>query len=83
MLLIKLIKDFAQFLASISQNDPVKQNLTAGILLSGENLVLQKVKRQYAGNFTCTAENELGVTRSNVVHLPVMCESVIRIFSIE
>lgn len=45
-----------------------------GIIVSKKNLVLQMVRRTFAGNYTCTATNALGTTVSNVVPLSIRCE---------
>lgn len=50
------------------------QDLKAGVLVAEENLVLQRIHRKYAGNYTCSASNEFGSTTSNTVELPIMCK---------
>ncbi|XP_074104616.1 sidestep III isoform X1 [Cotesia typhae] len=47
------------------------QNATAGIVMSSQNLVLQKIKRENGGNYTCLASNGRGETTSTVVPLRV------------
>ena len=44
------------------------------VLAEGKNLVLQGIRRQHAGNYTCTAYNLEGEDTSNVVNLRVMCK---------
>ena len=45
------------------------------VLAEGKNLVLQGIRRQHAGNYTCTAYNLEGEDTSNVVNVRVMCKS--------
>ena len=58
------------------QEELVTQNLKAGILVSRKNLVLQRVHRTSAGNYTCTVNNEMGTTTSSPVPLAVRCEPI-------
>ncbi|CAG7733914.1 unnamed protein product, partial [Allacma fusca] len=46
-------------------------NVSAGIILSNQSLVLQLVTRKSAGNYTCVASNPIGATTSNVFQLRV------------
>ena len=62
------------YISGFQQGQLVKQNLKGGILLSGVNLVLQRVRRDSAGNYTCSATNELGTATSNSDELTVMCK---------
>ncbi|XP_076065557.1 nephrin-like isoform X2 [Oratosquilla oratoria] len=71
------------FECEVSCNPPLKRfvwhrngfkvvsNQTAGILITNMDLVLQRVHRSAAGNYTCTATNELGTATSNSVSLPI------------
>ncbi|KAK0081702.1 hypothetical protein PV325_011682 [Microctonus aethiopoides] len=47
------------------------QNASAGIVMSSQNLVLQKINRENGGNYTCLASNDRGETSSTVVPLRV------------
>ncbi|XP_012276028.1 hemicentin-2 [Orussus abietinus] len=47
------------------------QNNSAGIIMSTQSLVLQKIGRENAGNYTCLASNDRGETTSPVVSLRV------------
>lgn len=58
----------------LPQGLEVFQDMKAGIIVSQRNLVLQMVRRTSAGNYTCTADNALGTTVSNVVPLSIRCE---------
>ncbi|XP_049827680.1 neural cell adhesion molecule 1-like isoform X2 [Schistocerca gregaria] len=50
---------------------PVVQNMSAGVILSTDSLVLQGVTRHHAGSYTCVAANERGETASRPVFLRV------------
>ncbi|CAL4119789.1 unnamed protein product, partial [Meganyctiphanes norvegica] len=54
----------------------VDQDLKAGVLVSGKNLVLQRLRRTSAGNYTCVATNDQGTTTSNVVPLAIRYQPV-------
>ncbi|XP_063880551.1 nephrin-like [Scylla paramamosain] len=51
--------------------EEVKHDMRAGVLVSGNNLVLQMVRRVSAGNYTCAATNTLTTTASNSVVLDI------------
>ncbi|XP_053984957.1 synaptogenesis protein syg-2-like isoform X2 [Hylaeus volcanicus] len=50
----------------------LKNNATAGILLSDLSLILQGITRYSAGNYTCLAANSEGKSASNPVELQIM-----------
>lgn len=50
------------------------QNQSAGIIMSTQSLVLQKIGRDNAGNYTCLASNDRGETISPIVTLRVQCK---------
>ncbi|XP_076047885.1 neural cell adhesion molecule 2-like isoform X2 [Oratosquilla oratoria] len=50
----------------------IEQNRTGGIILSSNSLVLQKVRRESAGEYTCSATNQHGSQLSLPVRLDVM-----------
>ncbi|KAG7204013.1 hypothetical protein KM043_001875 [Ampulex compressa] len=53
-------------------NDTVlTQNNSAGIIMSTQSLVLQRIGRDNAGNYTCLASNDRGETTSSIVALRV------------
>ena len=52
----------------------VRPDHARGVILSSGSLVLQRVRRRSAGNYTCVASNVEGDTASNPVKLNVMCE---------
>ncbi|KAA0195652.1 hypothetical protein HAZT_HAZT005813 [Hyalella azteca] len=51
----------------------VWQRSDAGVLVNGNNLVLQRVQRAHGGNYSCKATNAVATTESNPVALSVMC----------
>lgn len=52
----------------------IQQNTKNGVIISGSTLVLQKIKRQVAGNYSCAASSVEGDGKSNYVQLRVMCK---------
>lgn len=50
----------------------LETNRSAGLLISGTSLVLQKVRRERAGVYTCAAHNSEGQGSSNAVSLNIM-----------
>ncbi|KAK8735158.1 hypothetical protein OTU49_005530 [Cherax quadricarinatus] len=52
------------------------QNVTMGVILSGESLVLQKVGRRQAGQYTCAATNTITTTTSSPVTLRIKYKPV-------
>lgn len=65
------MSDFIWFLF---QGEEIHHNVSAGVILSDQSLVLQSVARKTAGNFTCLAANTEGKGTSNPVALIVRCE---------
>ena len=56
------------------QGKELKNNSTAGVVLSDHSLVLQGLTRYSAGAYTCLAANSEGKTASNPVSLQIMCK---------
>ena len=56
------------------QGTEMRHNKSLGIILSFKNLVLQKVKRDNTGIYTCGASNAEGTSQSNSFTLNVHCE---------
>ena len=48
--------------------------------MSSNNLVLQSVTRRWTGDFSCTAENDIGVVSSNTIAVTVLCGLILYIF---
>ncbi|XP_042233693.1 hemicentin-2-like isoform X1 [Homarus americanus] len=55
----------------LKDGERVNNQRKAGVLISGNNLVLQMVRRTSAGNYTCSASNSQGSTTSNTVQLSI------------
>lgn len=64
-------RSFEQFLL---QGNLVTQNMSSGIIISSESLVLQSVSYQSSGMYRCQAVNERGETASQPVQLRVQCK---------
>ena len=60
---------------SKTQGRALQQNSSAGIIMSNQSLVLQRIDRQTAGIYTCLATNIEGQGESNALALPVKCKS--------
>lgn len=56
------------------QKEEIHQNVSAGVILTDTSLVLQKVTKYAAGNYTCMASNSEGKGVSNPVTLAIMCK---------
>ncbi|XP_059469957.1 neuroglian isoform X3 [Neocloeon triangulifer] len=54
-------------------NREIVQNVSAGVIISDNSLVLQGVTRFNAGYYTCMATNAEGKGNSNPVELRIMC----------
>ncbi|XP_076325207.1 nephrin-like isoform X2 [Tachypleus tridentatus] len=57
----------------------LSMNTSAGIIISNQSLVLQKVNRSSRGRYTCTASNIQGKGVSNSLHLKVQYAPTCRI----
>ncbi|XP_071454100.1 nephrin-like [Hetaerina americana] len=53
------------------QGHQLAQNTSAGVIVSGSSLVLQRVRRQQSGDYRCAAANSEGDSTSDQVHLRV------------
>ncbi|XP_067207984.1 neural cell adhesion molecule 1-like isoform X4 [Linepithema humile] len=59
-------------LAWFKNKKELKNNSTAGVILSDQSLVLRGLTRYSAGDYTCLAVNSEGKTESNSVSLQIM-----------
>lgn len=64
------------FFFLLFQGNELHHNVTAGVILSDQSLVLQSVTRALAGDYTCLAANPEGKGTSNPVTLRVRCKSI-------
>lgn len=62
------------------QGRELQHNVSAGVILSDQSLVLQGVTRLSAGDYACMAANGEGKGTSNLVALNVMCEYMVHFF---
>ena len=69
------VKPHTSFLSSVLQGGPVEHRVTKGIILQNQTLVLQNIRREAAGLYTCAAVNIEGEGESQPVNLRVKCES--------
>ncbi|XP_067133866.1 kin of IRRE-like protein 3 [Centruroides vittatus] len=58
------------------ENRDLHTNLSAGIIVSNQSLVLQKVQRANRGRYTCTATNSEGKGESNLLFLRIQFSPV-------
>lgn len=56
------------------QNEVLVHNVSGGVIISNQSLVLQKVVRAQAGRYSCQAHNLVGDASSNSLRLDVKCE---------
>jgi hypothetical protein len=56
------------------QGKRVDENVSNGVLIGNQTLVLQKIKLSDAGLYTCVASNVVADGESNAVMLDIKCE---------
>ena len=65
---------------NIFQDEILVNNKSAGIVISGSSssnsLILPKVSRERAGNYSCIGINTFGTGYSNKVSLTVLCKYI-------
>jgi len=49
----------------------INQDKNGGIIISGNSLAIQKINREFRGNYSCTASNDVGKVESNLINLDV------------
>lgn len=63
------------------QGREVRHNASQRVIISNNRLVLQKVTRHTAGNYTCSATNSQGSSQSNLLSLRVKCKFLYFIYA--
>ncbi|XP_047741620.1 uncharacterized protein LOC108681272, partial [Hyalella azteca] len=63
----------------VSPGKDLEQNVSAGVMVVGKSLVLQKVTRRHAGVYSCSATNSQGFNSSKPVMLNVKYSPVCRV----
>lgn len=56
------------------QAKPLVHNISGGVIITDQSLVLQKVTRLSAGNYTCIGRNTEGEGVSEAFSLDVLCK---------
>lgn len=59
------------------KGQPVTNNVSSGIIVSNQTLVLQGVSRKRSGYYTCAAANIHGSSESNSLRLNIKCKLII------
>ena len=58
------------------QGKRLEENVTEGVILGNQTLVLQSVELAAAGLYTCVASNTVADGESNALHLDIKCRSI-------
>ena len=56
------------------QGKRIEEDLSKGVIISNQTLVLQSVKLNNAGLYTCVASNVVADGESNALHLDIKCK---------
>lgn len=56
-------------------DQPVYANVSAGMIISNQSLVLQRIRIEHRGKYQCAAQNLIGRSISNKLDLKPKCES--------
>lgn len=62
------------------EDEILLSNVSAGIIVSNQTLVLQKVKRQNIGRYRCSASNSQGNSTSEGIYLKIKCKCLFLFF---
>ena len=62
----------------VFQENPLVHDVAAGVIISNQSLVLQNVRRDSSGIYTCVAHNIEGDGVSNPMTLNVRCEYIVQ-----
>jgi len=52
-------------------DEDLRQDKLKGIIISGNSLAMQNIQREYVGNYSCIASNEVGRGESNLINLDI------------
>ena len=64
------------------QGKRLEENVTEGVILGNQTLVLQSVELAAAGLYTCVASNTVADGESNALHLDIKCKFILDLQSI-
>lgn len=53
---------------------PLTTNVSAGIIISNQSLVLQHIRVEHRGQYQCLAQNAIGKSESNKLDLKPKCK---------
>lgn len=56
----------------------LEANVSSGVIISNQSLVLQRVNKRQRGHYTCSAINQVGEAHSNSLHLRVQYAPICR-----
>ena len=56
------------------QGKRIEEDLSKGVIISNQTLVLQSVKLDNGGLYTCVASNVVADGESNALHLDIKCK---------
>lgn len=74
MIIMNILLSLCSPSYSLLQDVLQEQNVSAGVIISRDSLVVQRVQRVRAGQYRCRATNTLAATTSNPVTLKIRCE---------
>ena len=65
---------YSYLLTFLFQGKFLVENIADGIIIGNQTLVLQKIRREDAGLYTCVASNQEGDGESNAQYLNIKCK---------